>query len=113
MGPRELSKELNKLADTIDASDRISISATVNTLKSVVASIDKPTLAGDLTRFVNNEFDSARTGIDSLIERLKKTSKTLNPQDESKPVIDEAIRSFESIKNTLVKEFGGLSGVSV
>jgi len=69
--------------------------------------------AGKVNKFVKNEFSMAMKGLDSLIDRLQKASKTLNPQDDAKQSLEHSISGIQGAKASLIDQFGLLSQIDI
>ena len=112
MEPSELSEHLRKLAGLIDRSESPSAKSVAAELKHIVAGLEWRQ-AAKLEKFMDKDFEGAVEGLDNLIKKLTKTSRTLNPQDEGKAEIEESLTALHQLRSSVKKTVEGLESVNV
>lgn len=105
MTPAEVSQNLNKIANYIDASGTPERAKVLGGLKRILSGLK---VAADVKKFTQKEFDGAIQGIDALIARMQKVVKTMNEQDPASADLSEAVNTFMRSKQMILKEFAGL-----
>jgi hypothetical protein len=68
-------------------------------------------VAAKSDQFAGNEYGAAVQGMQALIDRLKKVSKSLNPQDSDRATLLNSAKEIEGLKSRLIRSFQGLSGI--
>ena len=110
MNPKELSRDLLAIAEYMDGIDRPSYAMTVASIRIIDAKLK---VAAKVSEVVKTEFDSTIQQVGSLIDRLTKIAKTLNPQDESRSELESSIAGFKSAKSDIMSIYGSLSGIEL
>ena len=62
-------------------------------------------------QFAGDEFGAAVQGMQALIDKLKKVSKSLNPQDTDRAALSAAAKEMEGLRARFIRSFQGLNGV--
>jgi len=113
MSPQDLCYHLRAVAAYIDNSPEPAVHKVVEGLQTALKMMPGNKTAGTVDRFVDKDYAAAMHGLDTLIERLSKASKTLNPQDEAKLQLDRSIADFQSMKATLAEQFSNLGDIDI
>lgn len=71
------------------------------------------TKGADLGHFMDRDFTEAVNGIQHLIDQLQKTAETLNPQDESRAVIERSITDFNGLRDQIRSQAIGLKKIAI
>jgi len=109
MSPAELSTYLKSMASYIEEAPTPSLRAITAGLHRALQELQ----AGKVTKFVDKDYAQATHGLDSLIERLTKAAKMLNPQNESKATLEHSVGELQKLKAMLSEEFQALSSVDI
>jgi hypothetical protein len=109
MSPQDLSKYLQSMAAYIEESKTPSQRAIVAGLERAMRELE----AGKVTKFVDKDYAQGMHGLDSLIERLTKAAKSLNPQNEAKAAIEHSVSNLQKLKAGLSEEFQELAKVDI
>src|SRR5512135_1790572 len=109
MGPTELSTYLQSVAAYIEGAPSPSRRAIVAGLQRAMRQVQ----AGRVTKFVDKDYAQAMHGLDSLIERLSKAAKSLNPQNEAKAKLEHSVSDLQKLKAGLSEEFQELATVDI
>ena len=109
MGPQELSTYLQSVASYIEESPKPSRRAILAGLQRAMRQLQ----AGKVTKFVDKDYAAAMHGLESLIDRLTKAAKTLNPQNEAKAKLEHSVSELQSLKAGLSEEFRELATVDI
>lgn len=110
MDPDRTSERLARIArDSI--AGKLEFSDSMWEIHTVLASLDKT--SAQVSKFINREYVTAINGMDRLIEKLQKASRTLNPQDESREVIESSLEELREARGVLMNEYKGLGRVSI
>lgn len=96
----------------IERSDAPRLSAVRAELSSIVATLEGRQ-AGKLQKFMDKDFEAALSGLDNLIQKLSKTSRTLNPQDEAKGEIESSLTDLHKLRSSLSRTVSDLESVNV
>jgi hypothetical protein len=69
--------------------------------------------AADVTKITRDEYQATVRGLDALISRLKKISKTLNEQDEARNTIEREADLLNQLKGAIANSYEGLRQIQV
>ncbi len=109
MGPQELSTYLNSVASYIEETQKPSRRAIVAGLQRAVRELQ----AGRVTKFVDKDVAAVSHGLDSLVEKLTKAAKQLNPQSEAKGALEHSVANLQKLKAGLSEQIKELSLIDI
>ncbi len=109
MTPQDLSTYLRSVASYIEEANPPSRRAIQAGLRRAIEEL----VAGKITKFVDRDYAAATHGLDSLIERLTKAARTLNPQNEAKAKLEHSVGELQKLKAQLSEEFQELASVDI
>ena len=109
MEPQELSTYIRSMAAYISETDNPSRQAIAAGIRRAIQELQ----AGRVTKFVDKDYSQATHGLESLIERLTKAARTLNPQNESKAQLEHSVGELQKIKALLSERFQELANVEI
>jgi len=109
MNPQELSTYLKSVASYLEEAKTPSRKAIVAGLVRASKSLN----AGQITKLVDADYSDTMHGLESLIDRLGKAAKTLNPQNESKATLEHSVSELQSLKASLSEFFQNLSNIDL
>jgi len=66
-----------------------------------------------LVNFTEKDYKAAVNGLQSVIDKLSKTVKTMNSQDHDTSKINQAINSFIGLRKQLIKSWDSLSNIEI
>ena len=114
MNPQELSTYLKSVASYLEEAKTPSRKAIVAGLVRVSKSLNARQIkAGQITKLVDADYSDTMHGLESLIDRLGKAAKTLNPQNESKATLEHSVSELQSLKASLSEFFQNLSNIDL
>jgi ABC-type phosphate transport system auxiliary subunit len=121
MKPQDLSKYLKSIASYAETNRAPSRRAIVAGLQKALASLNvagevnigQQEVTGTVTKLVDQDLAEITSGFESLIERLQKAVKTLNPQSQSKAEIEKAISSLQSVKAEFTSTLNEINQIEV
>jgi hypothetical protein len=103
-GPREISAELRKIAQTIENSKNPDKNLVIRDLKKIAAL---------LSNVIEKEQADAVAAMDMLISRLEKTDKSLDVQHPAKKDVEDTLRQIKANKAALMKLLEEFRDISV
>ena|ERR1700690_3573527 len=85
--------------------------SSILTISSRVAA--RYTTGAALKNFMKEDFDSAVDGVQHLIDQLQKTINSLNPQDESRSVLERAVTDFNGLRDALRGQTDNIKNINI
>lgn len=110
MSPQELSSLLRSMAAYLEETPNPSQRAVIAGLNRAIGGLQ---VAGKVTKFVDRDYADAMHGLDRLIEKLTKASKTLNPQHEAKSELEHRVSELQALKAGLSEQFKEMALIDI
>ena len=111
MTPAQAANALRQIADAVDSTKQPSKVAVLASLDCILASLKRE--AGNLKRVTGREQKAALSGVAMLADRLKKVSKTLNPQDPSRQQLEAAVDQLHAIGSNIDSLMASLDSIDI